>query len=199
MMTPHHLVFNSALGKRFLPHWPLRAVLAGALFPDIWVWLFFIWQHLILGVPQDYLWQELYFRSAWNGVFCLAHSLWLLPLCVAISWWRRNTGLAALAFFSSALFHAVCDFLVHHHDAYRNFYPFSDWRFESPVSYWETAYYGWPFSLAESGVSILCLLYWHRLLATGNARHWIKGLIGLDAILLLLTLLNYTQMHLHGG
>ena len=37
---------------------------------------------------------------------------------------------------------AVCDFALHRKDAHRHFFPFSDWRFQSPVSYWDPRHYG---------------------------------------------------------
>lgn len=36
----------------------------------------------------------------------------------------------------SLLLHACADFPLHHDDAHRQFYSFSDFRFASPISYW---------------------------------------------------------------
>ena len=36
----------------------------------------------------------------------------------------------------------MCDFLLHHNDGHRHFLPFSDFRFVSPVSYWDPRHYG---------------------------------------------------------
>jgi hypothetical protein len=182
MITPHHLIYNSALARRFFPHWPTPAVLAGALFPDIWVWLYFAWYSLVQHTPERLLWGDLYFKSGWNAIFCLAHSFWLLPLCAALSAWWRKPGLTG--FFCSALFHAVCDFSVHHSDAYRHFYPFSDWIFHSPVSYWERDFHGHLISMLEGLFSIVCLGYWLRQLSGRWQRLGLATLIGLDALLL---------------
>lgn len=38
--------------------------------------------------------------------------------------------------------HVAGDLPLHHDDAHRHLFPFSDWRFESPVSYWDPAHYG---------------------------------------------------------
>lgn len=182
MITPHHLIYNSALARRFFPHWPTTAVLAGALFPDVWVWLFFGWYGLVQHTPESVLWGDLYFKSNWNPVFCLAHSFWLLPLCAGLGvWWRKP---AVTGFFCSALFHAFCDFSVHHSDAYRHFYPFSDWIFNSPVSYWERNFHGTLIGTLEALASMLCLGYWYRHSTGRMVRIGILGLFAFDALLL---------------
>jgi len=33
--------------------------------------------------------------------------------------------------------HALFDFPLHHDDGHRHFWPFSEFRFDSPVSYWD--------------------------------------------------------------
>ena len=49
----------------------------------------------------------------------------------------------------SMALHVGLDFLTHHDDAHRHLLPFSDWRFASPVSYWDPAFYGTWFAAAE--------------------------------------------------
>ena len=51
------------------------------------------------------------------------------------------------------------DFLVHHDDAYRHFWPLSDWKFMSPLSYWDPRYYGNWVSAVDT-IIILGLLLW---------------------------------------
>ena len=43
----------------------------------------------------------------------------------------------AIAFFCSVLLHCGVDLALHHDDAHRHFFPLSDWRYASPVSYWD--------------------------------------------------------------
>ena len=54
------------------------------------------------------------------------------------------------ALFLSLLLHTLGDLPLHHDDGHRHFFPFLDWRFESPVSYWDPAHYGLWFSLVEA-------------------------------------------------
>ncbi len=87
-------------------------------------------------------------------------------------------------FFCSAFLHAFCDFLVHNSDAYRHFYPFSDWIFNSPISYWERDSHGLLIGTLEGLVSILCLLFWYRHSTRRSIRLGIAGLLGLDIVLI---------------
>jgi hypothetical protein len=191
MITPHHLIYNSAIGQKFFPGIPTWVIASGALFPDIWVWVYYIWHHLIQGVPDSGLWGDLYFKSRWNGLFCLVHSFWLLPLCILLAAGIKNR--LAVAFFASALFHAACDFLVHHDDSYRHFYPFSDWRFESPVSYWDPSHHGMAMSVATSAVSILCLFY----LQKQTAQRWLRWGLWAFMVVDVLIIGSYLSAALH--
>ncbi len=59
------------------------------------------------------------------------------------------------AFAGSALLHSVIDFLVHREDAHMQFWPLTEWRFVSPVSYWDPAHYGNWFSLFEAALGLV--------------------------------------------
>ena len=60
-----------------------------------------------------------------------------------------------MAFAASGLAHIACDFFLHHTDAHRQFWPFSDWRFRSPLSYWDSAHYGRVFRPFELGLAAI--------------------------------------------
>ena len=55
----------------------------------------------------------------------------------------------------AALLHIALDFPLHADDAHRHFWPVSDWRFFSPVSYWDPAHNG----LVGGGIETLSLLF----------------------------------------
>ncbi|MEQ9571409.1 MAG: hypothetical protein RLN95_04890, partial [Nitratireductor sp.] len=65
------------------------------------------------------------------------------------------------AFSASALLHSLIDFLTHRADAHMHLWPLSDWRFRSPVSYWDPDYYGNWFGLFEAalGVALIVVLF----------------------------------------
>ena len=59
------------------------------------------------------------------------------------------------AFFLSMGIHCVCDLLVHREDAHRHFFPLSDFRFVSPVSYWDPRHHGDVFAVLEIGFVVV--------------------------------------------
>ena len=54
--------------------------------------------------------------------------------------------------------HVAIDILTHRSDGYPIFWPLSDYRFPTPVSYWEPAYHGRAFSLVcDSAILVLLI------------------------------------------
>ena len=65
--------------------------------------------------------------------------------------------------FASAAVHALFDLLVHREDGHRHLWPLSDWRFMSPVSYWDPEYGGALGSLLEVVlVAAASVVLWRR-------------------------------------
>jgi hypothetical protein len=60
------------------------------------------------------------------------------------------------------LLHVFGDLPLHHDDAHRHFFPFLDWRFRSPVSYWDPAHRGAWASLVEFTVVLAAALRMYR-------------------------------------
>ena len=162
MNTPAHLVVNLALlGSSRLSRdaegSPVQKagawIAAGALAPDAPIFGFFFWQTWVVGAPQDLIWGELYFRDAWQLFFDLFNSIPIaaLALAAAVLASYRRTAL----FFASVLLHCAFDLPLHRDDAHAHFLPFTSWRFESPVSYWD------PEQLGHLGagfeVAVVCL------------------------------------------
>jgi hypothetical protein len=51
--------------------------------------------------------------------------------------------------FASMVLHSLGDLPIHHDDAHRHFFPFSEYCFISPISYWDPRYHGTIVSLVE--------------------------------------------------
>ena len=139
MNTPAHVVFSLALlGRQNAVTHPV-AITVGALIPDLAMMVFYAVERLA-GTPEDVIWSTRYFDPRWQNVFDAANSipLILVGMVLCIAWKKR----AALFLFAGMLVHCILDLLVHHDDGHRHFFPFSDWRFVSPVSYWDPAHYG---------------------------------------------------------
>lgn len=68
-----------------------------------------------------------------------------------------------LVFSLAAALHVATDFPVHVNDGRPAFWPFSNWIFSSPVSYWDSRYYGSIVGLFELVLAAgLCFILWRR-------------------------------------
>ena len=140
MNTPAHAVFNLALLARSQkPQWnPL--IIWGALIPDLAMFGFYFWLKLVVDVPELQIWRTEYYRPGWQLLFDFFNSIPLALLGVGVMVYAKRTGIALL--FASIALHCLEDLPVHHDDAHRHFWPLSNFRFESPVSYWDPDHYG---------------------------------------------------------
>lgn len=165
MITSSHIIYSWAFAKKTEKNPGIRtkrtlAFVLGALFPDTPTYIFFIVCGLILQIPGNIMWDDLYFNSYWSIPITLTHSFIIWPLLIAFS---SYLGFKYLKYFSiSALFHAIVDFCVHTEDAYRHFYPFSNWKFHSPVSYWNNAEYGQYVSFFDTFLVLGLLLFLYQ-------------------------------------
>ena len=174
MNTPAHAVINLLLLARKpgqnISHKRSATIIFGALLPDLVIIVFYAW-HLLLGTPESQIWSVEYYRPLWQGWIDIFNSIPLIGLAMLISWKTRHYLL--LAFFSSMLLHVFGDLPLHHDDAHRHFFPFSDWRFASPVSYWDPAHHGQWASLIEfiGVIAAATFMYWRYALL----RPWVAA------------------------
>jgi hypothetical protein len=186
MITPSHLIYSWALARKTETNEQNNdttpaskrtlAFVSGALFPDIPTYVFFIVCGLILGYSGEIMWDEMYFNSGWSIPITLTHSFWLWPLLIAISTYFGHTFIRWFSI--SAFFHALVDFLVHTDDAYRHFWPFSEWKFHSPVSYYRASEYGNWVSAFDSLLVLGLLTY----LYTKCAEKWRLLILGVGTL-----------------
>jgi len=128
---------------------------------------FYVYQRGVLGTPETVIWTHDYFQPEWQLLFNGFHSIPLLAAAALLSWCAGSVGW--LAFFSSMLLHSLTDLPVHHDDAHAHFLPFSSWRFESPISYWDPRHHGHVLGALE----ILLIFAGATALAAGSrARPW---------------------------
>ena len=179
MMTQTHLLL--AAGLLVKPGQTRRntAILAGSLIADLSIYILFAYATLT-GIPGEILWGHTYWSQPWQSLSAISNSIPLylgfLGAALLISAPKdarpRWQSLPAL-FCQAALLHLATDFPVHHDDAHIHFWPFSDWRFYSPVSYWDRAHHGGIFSIFEAllGLGLMTLLF-VRFKAV-----WVRGLL----------------------
>lgn len=185
MNTPTHaliaLAAFSKRGERPRNLW----VLAGALVPDLVIFLWAPWQRWGLGKDWTAIWDQHYFEEPMQTFIALFNSVPIYAALLAVAWWQRRTkwGIWVMVFSLAALLHIGLDAPVHGHDAYRHFWPLSDWRFYSPVSYWEVDLHARWISLIEAAVILIsAIILWQRF-----PKLWVKTLL---SILVALTLLG---------
>lgn len=136
MRTPGHAVINLALVAR--PGLALPIV-AGAVVPDLPIVALYLIEKA-RGMETERIWREAYQRRFWLNLIHGMHSLPLAAAGAAAAW--ALGAWPAVAFFASAFLHALSDLPLHGEDAHRHFWPLSDWRFVSPISYWDPKRHG---------------------------------------------------------
>lgn len=140
MNTPAHAIINLVyLGRQDSPN-VIVPVLIGALLPDAPMFVFYFVEKIIRGLPENQIWGEAYYQPGWQNFIDFFNSVPLMVLGFALSLWASSK--IGTLFFSSMMLHVLGDLPLHHEDAHRHFFPLSDWRFHSPVSYWDPNHYG---------------------------------------------------------
>ena len=171
----HIIVASAALSRENTPA-RNRAVVAGALIPDFSIYIMSAWA-IATGRMNEELWQVTYWQEPWQILGAITNSVPLALLLIAMGLWRKWPVLSVLA--GAMLLHAGLDFPLHADDAHRHFWPISDWRFHSPISYWDPNYYGFwggllDFACLFGGLAILWLRFKTR---------WVRATVGVLAAL----------------
>ena len=152
MNTPSHYIINLALlGQTIAPKQNV-AIAMGAILPDIPIFLFYFIAKYIYQLPPSKIWSEAYYEPLNQNIVALFHSIPLSAIAMVICWyfnWQFG-----MVLFLSAIGHSLLDLPVHHDDAHRHFFPFSNYRFISPFSYWDTNHY----AKYVAGVEVLLVL-----------------------------------------
>jgi len=153
MNTQSHAILTFFLIRKYLEltHKKCEGISAmiftGAIMPDLPLFVFFAFYTIILPTPQQVIWHEMYFYPFWQAVFDLFHSLPIWGIFFLFSFFAKRYR--ASIFCMAGLLASAQDLFVHHEDAHAHFFPFSDYRFASPVSYWNPEHYGRQFALFE--------------------------------------------------
>lgn len=155
---------SSTLGVRSIA----VAALLGALIPDIS--LFVMWGVAkSQGIAEAVIWQDWYYSELWQRAGAITNSIPVYLIIAIVSWLllsqRRFSWIShwLLIFSLAALLHVFSDFPLHHDDGHPHFWPFSQWIYRSPVSYWDPAHHGQIWSIIELGIAVaLIWLLWRR-------------------------------------
>ncbi|ERN41641.1 hypothetical protein KR51_00018690 [Rubidibacter lacunae KORDI 51-2] len=139
MNTPSHFVLNLVLLGRVAAPSANGAIALGAILPDVPIFVFYAAAKL-RGLPESEIWSTAYYEPFWQTLVAIGHSL---PLALLGLMTSRAYGWHAGTFVCLSLIcHSLLDLPVHNSDAHRHFFPLNDYRFISPVSYWDPNHYG---------------------------------------------------------
>jgi len=185
--TLSHYIFNLVvLGNSIAPNQTL-AIALGAILPDVPIFIFYGVSKFVYQLPEKEIWGQAYYDPLWQTLVALFHSFPLALIgLLACLYWQWHAG---AIFFASFFLHSLLDFPVHHDDAHRHFFPLSDYRFISPISYWDPAHYGTIVALGEVLMMLAMTPLAIALLKSGIS----KGII---FILDLLYIVGYARFYL---
>ena len=172
--TSHMLMAAFATTRPRMRAWMIFVGWFGGLFPDLPMFAMVGASRMMDGKVN--LWRQpdgLYWTDPWRTLTDLCHSIpiWTVLALAGLLGWRRGgprlalAGQALLVFAAGAFIHSLADLLVHTQDAHAHFLPLSDWRFHSPVSYYQRDHFGREFSVLELGLALVAtwfLFRWFR-------------------------------------
>jgi hypothetical protein len=153
MNTPAHVLLAVAMAGKPDARGRNTALVAGALFPDITMFFMVGWERWINGLSLDAIFRDAYFSAFWQEVFAVNNSAPVFALMLVVGLALRVDWL--WAFGLAALTHALLDLPLHNDDGHPHFWPFTDWIYSSPVSYWDPDHYGVQAGWVEAGISVV--------------------------------------------
>lgn len=160
MNTATHLLVSAAVLTRRGEKSRNIAAVAGALTPDLFIYGVWIWSKLA-GITERAMWREVYWTEPVQLMSAVSNSVPLYAALLGAGLLLRRAWLWVFAV--SALLHMALDFPFHHGDAHAHFWPFTDWRFHSPLSYWNAAHHAEWVGFGELGLVALCAaVLWRR-------------------------------------
>ena len=173
MQTQGHLILNlGILGRKDHLEWTWPIML-GSLYPDAGRFGFYFGVRLVRGLPDSQIWRTEYFLESWQTFFSIFNSIPLALIGMAIGLYYKRSTVAA--FFAAAILHCLEDLPLHHDDGHRHFWPLSNFRFESPVSYWDSNHHAvWGAGLELVLVLTASCWVWRR-----TRSRWGRGLLAL--------------------
>ncbi len=187
MQTYSHLLIAAVLrktikhrtaGNKHLPDFRSSALMFGAVLPDLplivttLVCLVVDWfnklpmpssDNPVTGSVTGQLFNDWFFNNPWviaeHNVFHSPTSLVMLGSLAYWLWLKNKRYAGGIVWLMiGCMLHTLCDIPVHHDDGPLLFFPLNwDYRYMSPISYWDPARYGRAFVIFEHLMD-LCLL-----------------------------------------
>jgi hypothetical protein len=163
MHTPTHILIGAAILSRPGRPYSVAAAIAGSLVPDVPMYVMLVWAWS-RGLGDADLWpmpNGLYWDPTWQMWTNATHALPIYLGVLAGAAWLRLDWLKVFAL--AGLLHIAFDLPVHREDGHAHLWPFSDWTFISPVSYWDVDHYGQILGLIEVAIVLgTIVVLWRR-------------------------------------
>jgi len=136
------------------------AALIGAMLPDASLFLMFFIAKA-QGVPEAVIFNEWYFSERWQRLGAISNSLPIYAGVAILAYGLRARLITTGAL--AAFLHCLTDLPLHHDDGHPHFWPFSQWIYSSPISYWDPKHYGNQWGLFELGLAAVMIVWlWRR-------------------------------------
>lgn len=162
----------------------LTPLVLGAILPDAPMFLFYGVEKL-RGIPDDIIWSQSYYAENWQNFFDVFNSFPIMALGLGLTIWGASRWGQLL--FGSMFIHGLGDLPLHHDDGHRHFFPLTNWRFESPVSYWDPDHYGGLMTALEIAlVLVSTIVLWRNYHSRGA-----KITLGVTTVLYLAYMLPF--------
>jgi hypothetical protein len=169
MNTPSHAILNLALLMQVQPE-AVAPIVCGAVLPDVPMFVMYLWAKYARQQSEQQIWEGIYWTPFWQRINHGFHSIPFQMCGVLLCHWA-GWPLAEFLFWS-AVFHALGDLPIHNHDAHRHFLPLSNYRFISPLSYWDPQHHGKTVALVEKVLVLGATIYlWPQV------DQWLQGLM----------------------
>jgi len=162
------------------------AIFLGSLIPDIAIYLWAPYQSIVNDVSGAEMWDKLYFEPPMQNLIAWFNSVPIYAGLAVLGFMMRakTWGKLILFFALAALIHMATDLPVHAEDAYRHFWPVTDWRFYSPLSYWDSNHHAGWVSRFEVVLALGCIaVLWQRF-----PRRFVKIVLSLLIVFYILVL-----------
>ena len=187
MSPTHTLMALAAFSKKgdAKRNW---AVFMGSIIPDAFIYICAGWLIGVKGVTHQRMWNEIYFEAPMQLTASIFNSIPIYIGLAALGWGLRKALWAKLLMFFAlaALLHIAFDFPLHNDDAYAHFWPFSGWRYISPVSYWDPDHHAGIFRIIEAFIGFGLIVV---LMRRFSAR-WVQVLLAITIMFYAAVLLS---------
>lgn len=171
----HALITAAATSRLDLKRNNTVAAILGSIIPD--VPLYILTLYTMLSSPSFNIGMDRMHTNYESNIFWIAshnlfHSLVILGTLSLVGLLFRKKVWAQLLlwFCAGATLHSVIDIFTHAGDGPCFLFPLSYYRFDSPVSYWDSSYFGRQFTIFEYTLDFLMIIFlvfgrlkWFRL------------------------------------